>query len=132
MGSRVRVTAPQMSLERQVGQLLGLDSASLLLEGFDLGTVESPVRWVVPRGLLTELEVSHGVLRYADNGFLIGSAIGLGLGLASIRFGSACGDGWGDACALIVGGSTASFGFLGIVIGSVTRAERWISVSIAP
>jgi hypothetical protein len=128
------VTASQVSLEKQVGELLWLDADSLVLEGQRLGndaTGPSPVRWVVPIGLLSELEVSQGVHANPDGGFLLGSAIGFGLG--ALLFGPACFDKYyRDICFIGLTTTTAGFSLLGFVFGGLSRTERWIAAPVPP
>lgn len=137
-GSRVRVTAPEMALDRQHGRLLWLDADSLVLEsaGADLGARDAaPVRWVVPRDLLAEVENSQGRRGHPWKGLLIGTAVGLTVGLIETDFGKStvmC-SGSGDyrtLCAAVIGGFTVGGSVLGLVVGSLVRTERWSPVPL--
>ena len=129
-GDRIRVTAPPLLPQPQRGQLISLDGDSLVLEGTDLGQRGAePTRWIVPRDLLSQLEMSEGYRRYPARGFLIGAGVGLVGGLIAISSGdgSACrGSGnYGELCAIFVGMTTVGGGFLGLLVGAFVRTERW-------
>jgi len=135
-GTRVRVTAPALMLDRQRGQLVSLDRGSLVLEGSgsDLGSRSAaPRRWVIPRDAVAQLERSLGIRANTRKGLLIGAGVGLAAGLVVTRSGggSACrgsGD-YGEFCATIIGASTAGGALLGALVGAVARSERWQVVS---
>jgi hypothetical protein len=134
-GDRIRVTAPLLLSRPQRGQLISFDRDTLVLEGTDLGQRgAAPTRWIVPRDLLSQLEMSEGYRRYPARGFLIGAGVGLVGGLIAINSGngSACrgsGD-YGELCAYFVGASTVGGGLLGLLLGAAVRTERWTPVSL--
>ena len=139
-GARVRVTAPEAALNRQPGQLLWLDSDSLVFEGasLDLGARDpAPQRWVVPRDVITGLERSLGTRGHTARGLLIGTGLGLAIGLGVTDFGrssSICagsGD-YGVLCALTIVAPTAGGAVLGALLGSAARTERWEAVPPLP
>ncbi len=72
-GQRIRVTAPQLSLHRQPGQLQWLDRDSLVLAG-------GSQRWAVPRDLLTQVDLSRGHRGHLFAGLAVGAAVGFGVG----------------------------------------------------
>ena len=128
-GQRIRVTAPDVLAERQVGQLLWLDVDSLVLES---ASAAVPQRWVIPPESITQLEASQGRRGHAGKGFLIGAGVGLVGGLIGISGQGTCtGSGnYGEFCAIIVTGSTITGGLLGLLIGAATRSERWVSIPV--
>jgi hypothetical protein len=136
-GDRIRVTAPPLLSQPQRGRLISLDQDSLVLEGTGLDRGQrgaAPTRWIVPRELLSQLEMSQGYRRYPGRGFLIGAGVGLVGGLIAIGSGngSACrgsGD-YGEVCAYFVGASTAGGGLVGLLFGAVVRTERWTPLSL--
>jgi hypothetical protein len=134
-GDRIRVTAAPILPESQRGHFISLDGDSLVLEGagLDLGRAgAAPMRWAVPRDLVSQLERSEGYRGYAGRGFVIGAGVGLVGGLIAISSGngSACrgsGD-YGALCAFFVGISTVGGGALGLLVGALVRTERWTPV----
>jgi len=128
-GQRIRVTAPDVLAERQVGQLLWLDVDSLVL-----GSVSAPItqRWVIPPESITQLEASEGRHGHAGRGFFLGAGVGLVGGLIGISGQGTCtGSGnYGEMCAMIVTGSAITGGLLGLLIGAATRSERWVSIPV--
>lgn len=129
VGQRIRVTAPEVLLERRVGQLLWLDRDSLVLAGADAA---APERWVVPAEAITRLEVFDGRRAHAGRGFLIGAGTGLAVGLIGISGDGTCsGSGnYGELCAIVVTGTTLAGGVLGMLIGAVVRTDRWNSIPV--
>ena len=132
-GTRVRITAPTLMLDRQRGQLLSIDRDSLVLEGsgLDLGTSDAaPKVWIIPRDAVAELERSLGSRGNAGKGLLIGGGIGLLIGLGSTSLCQGSGD-YGTFCAMIIGASTGGGALLGALFGAAARSERWESVPAA-
>ena len=132
-GTRVRITAPTLMLDRQRGQLLSIDRDSLVLEGsgLDLGSSDAaPKVWIIPRDAVAELERSLGSRGNAGKGLLIGGGIGLLIGLGSTSLCQGSGD-YGTFCAMIIGASTAGGALLGALFGAAARSERWESVPAA-
>jgi hypothetical protein len=132
-GTRVRITAPALMLDRQRGQLLSIDRDSLVLEGsgLDLGSSDAaPKVWIIPRDAVAELERSLGSRGNAGKGLLIGGGIGLLIGLGSTSLCQGSGD-YGTFCAMIIGASTGGGALLGALFGAAARSERWESVPAA-
>jgi hypothetical protein len=132
-GTRVRITAPTLMLDRQRGQLLSIDRDSLVLEGsgLDLGSSDAaPKVWIIPRDAVAELERSLGSRGNAGKGLLIGGGIGLLIGLGSTSLCQGSGD-YGTFCAMIIGASTGGGALLGALFGAAARSERWESVPAA-
>lgn len=125
-GQRIRVTAPEVFMERQAGQLVWFDVDSLVLAS------TNAQRWVVPSLAITQLEASQGRRGHAGRGFLIGAGVGLVAGLIGISGEGTCtGSGnYGEFCAIIVTGSTLAGGFLGLLFGDIARTERWATIPL--
>ena len=125
-GQRIRVTAPQVPLDRQPGQLLWMRADSL---SFTADTRE----WAVPRSLVTRLEVSEGKRGHLLAGVIGGAVVGAIAGLIAIEGGSSSscsgsGDVYGDLCRGVVAGSVVLGAGLGAVVGALVRTERWKAV----
>lgn len=125
-GQRLRVTAPQLALQRQVGQLQWLDGDTLIL-------ATDVQRWVVPRGLLTQLESSRGRRGHPMLGLAVGAAVGFGVG--AILFppsSTACtGSGnYAENCRLYRAGIVLGGLGLGALAGALFRTERWVSLPV--
>jgi hypothetical protein len=90
-GSRVRLTAPSVSVERLVGTVVGLDEATLTLQR--QGAKDT---LQVPRGAITTLETSaHGSRK--GRGAAIGALAGLGAGVAlGLAIGEDCSEVLGE------------------------------------
>ena len=86
-GSRVRLTAPSVSVERLVGTVVGLDEATLTLQRQG---AEDTLQ--VPRGAITTFETSEHRSR-KGKGAAIGALVGLG---AAVALGLAVGENCGD------------------------------------
>jgi hypothetical protein len=122
-GDRLRVTAPAFSVAPTVGTLANLASDTLRLNSG---------RQVValPRGLVTELEVSrgHAYGHSAGLGFLIGAGTG---GVIGALAGASCSGEW--LCPGPAAGAAAFgvlFGAVGALIGLVAAPERWETVPL--
>jgi len=128
-GQRIRVTAPQLSLQRQAGQFHWLDRDSLVLAA-------GPQRWVVPRELLTELDSSRGRRGHFVTGLAVGAAVGLGvvaiLAADEANGGSGCsGSGnYAEVCAMAAAGIVVSGTGLGGIVGALIRTERWTALDL--
>jgi len=117
-GDRVRVTAPAYTVAPTVGTLANLASDSVRLNSGQQAVA-------LPRGLVTELEVSrgHAYGRSAGRGFLIGAAIGGFIGAVA---GASCSGEFlcpGPAAGAV--GVGAMFGAVGALIGLAAAPERW-------
>ena len=126
-GQRIRVTAPEVLTEREVGQLLWLDADSLVLEDADAPT---PRRWVIPPDALARVEVSQGRGGNGRLGLVIGAGVGLFAGVLGLGDGGACADDYWSLCAAVVTGTTLSGGLLGSVIGAAVRTEHWAAIPL--
>ncbi len=127
-GQRIRVTAPEVLTEREVGQLLWLDADSLVLE--DAGA-PAPRRWVIPPEALARIEVSQGRRGNGRRGLMIGAGVGFFAGFLGLGDRGACADDYSSFCAAIVTGSTLSGGLLGLVIGAALRTEHWAAIPLS-
>ena len=120
-GQRIRVTAPQLSLQRQPGQLLWLDQDSLVL-------VADLQRWVVPREMLTQLDSSRGYRSHLFAGLAVGAAVGFGVGAILFPPNSTGCTGSGDYaenCHLYRAGIAVGGVSLGALAGALISTERW-------
>jgi len=125
-GQRIRVTAPQVPLDRQEGRMLRLSPDTLALS---FETRE----WAVPRPLITRLEVSRGRKGHVLIGLLTGAAVGTIAGLIAIEGGSSSscsgsGDVYGQICGGVLAGSIVVGTGLGALVGALIRTERWAEV----
>ncbi len=138
-GTRVRVTAPEVELDLQPGQLLWLDPDSLVFEETraDAYNRRTSQRRVVPRDAITALERSLGRRGHTAKGLLIGTGLGLAIGLGVTDFGrssSIC-RGSGDysvPCALTIVAPTVGGAILGALLGRAMSTERWEAVLPSP
>jgi hypothetical protein len=125
-GQRIRVTAPEVPLVRQPGQLLSFDRQALTLAA-------DSQRWVVPRHLITELEASRGRKGHAVTGLLVGAGVGVVAGLIAIEGGSSnmcTGSGsYAKNCWAVMAGSVGIGALVGGVTGAFIRTERWAVVA---
>lgn len=120
-GQRIRVTAPQLQLGRQVGELLWLDRDSLLLGAKGL-------RWAVPPELVTQIDASRGQRRHVVVGLALGAAVGLGVGaiLLSPNSNRCTGSGnYGEFCLQMRAGILVGGAGLGALVGALIHTERW-------
>ncbi|HEX8694785.1 MAG TPA: hypothetical protein VF746_20330 [Longimicrobium sp.] len=126
-GTRVRVTAPALAIDRQAGRVASLSVDTLFLARGPERTLTA-----VPRGAITRLEVSRGrgergksALRMAGIGFLAGAAAGALFGLSCTD--PECNEGL-PAIGAAVG---AGFGAIaGGVIGAARGREAWEPVPL--
>ncbi len=77
-GDRVRVTAPDRSVQQVEGRLLGLQADTLAVQP----ATEGSPPLVIPLSSLTSLQVRRQVSRRAENGARYGALVGAGLGVA--------------------------------------------------
>ena len=78
-GDRVRVTAPDRSVQQVEGRLLGLQADTLAVQP----ATEGSPPLVIPLSSLTSLQVRRQVSRRAENGARYGALVGGGLGVVS-------------------------------------------------
>ncbi len=118
-GTRVRLTAPELSDQQLIGTLTALetDAVSLSLDGQTEPTT-------VPRTAITKWELSRGKKSNAGKGalwgLLIGAAVGAGLGAAMPDPDMGGDDAVFGAVALGVPGAG-----IGALIGYIHKTERW-------
>lgn len=139
-GARVRVTAPSISLEREIGTLGAVQGDTLFLEAGRFG--ESPT--AVPLSAVTRLEVSEGRKGNAGLGMRVGALAGFlaGVAVAASQIekrtcdleqeGLDClGPDFDDLGSDLAAGlgmtmlGTVGGGALGAIVGSAFRTERW-------
>ena len=124
-GQRVRVTAPNLGINKHTGVLAAVDSDTLLVD--TLRVALASVTWLeVSRGQKSAIGKGAGI------GFLVGAGLGAGVGFA---FGKALED--IDACdchpaMMVVGGlGVGALGALiGAGVGAATKSERWEEVPL--
>jgi hypothetical protein len=133
-GTRVRITAPDVSKKRAVGWVDHWTADSLLVRRdpgpWATGADAAPTTLSYPRSSITLLETSQGLkghaVRGAAFGFLVGSAAGLLVGSAAassgysdseIEIGIAAWAGTAVVCAI-----------LGGFLGASQKTERWKEV----
>jgi hypothetical protein len=121
-GQRIRVTAPDLHLDRQVGELLRLDRDSLVLGS-------NGQHWAVPPSLVSQVDVSGGQRGHEVTGLVIGAVAGLGMGFILFSPGSTgctgSGD-YGENCAYYRAASAVGGAGLGALIGALIHTERWV------
>jgi len=139
-GVRVRITVPEIELNKAEGTVLGTAGDVMVLEirrtrrGRSVGV--DTLR--IASGSVERLYVHRGMKSNAAQGFLYG---GLGLGLLSgAALGSACNDAssgfLAQDCSFGQGfgtGFVAGFfvgGILGAVFGAVAKSDRWEEVPL--
>ncbi len=125
-GERIRVTVPEVRLERLVGKLLRLDQDSLVVES-------KGRRWTLPRHGVTELETSGDRHRHTWRGALIGGLlVGGFVGQDMLRKPGQCqGSGpYGALCVAVLTGSFLAGAGVGASVGTVIRHDEWIPVSL--
>ena len=137
VGTRVRVTAPELDLERYDGILDAVRGDTLTV-----GTVHVPLTSV------TRLDVHRGRAgnwrKSAKIGALVGLPAGLALGVVVLKSFLRFGDGSecdGDPCWLLVPSGAVAGGLAGALVGGAVGAltDRWeevplerLSVSLTP
>ena len=126
-GMRVRVTAPELGLNKHEGTVGAVRGDTLFLAN------DSTVS--VPATSMTRLEVSRGTKSQVGKGALIGGAIGAALGIAVGVYGQGlCGFGEGENCWTAIplvglAGAVAGAG-VGALLGVASGpADRWMRVS---
>lgn len=125
-GERIRVTVPEVQLERLVGELLRLDQDCLVVES-------KGRRWTLPRHGVTELETLGGRHGHALRGALIGGLLAGGfVGQDMLRKPGQCeGSGpYGERCVAFLAGSFLAGAGLGALVGTAIRHDEWRPVSL--
>ena len=125
-GARVRVTAPDLGINKYTGVLEGVVGDTLAVDTLRL-----------PLASVTRFEVHSGRKSRVGRGALIGAAIGVGSGavLGAIVESESCGLFGGEPCpvegaakgAIILGGLGA---LVGTVVGALTKTDRWEAVPL--
>lgn len=127
-GARVRVTAPDLALEREVGEVWALTRDNLVITAEWGGSYRLPLR------LLERVEVSSGEKRSHRKGAVLGAVIGGVIGgIAGAASHEPCDpDTWcvdlGGAGMAASGGAVfggLAGGLAGALIGTAFREERW-------
>ena len=138
VGERVLITAPDLGLNRYLGVLMAMDSATLTVDTLEVALTA-----------MTRLEVSQGRTSGAGRGALTGGGIGLVTGaISGFLVGGLCYLGGGGAGARQCRAETTALGagvlgVLGAVIGAAigrgSESDRWeevpldqLSVSFVP
>ena len=119
VGTRVRVTAPQLGISRQVATLEAWRGDTLVLVADR--TINCPLVFV------RRLEVSRGPERSTGTSALVGLLVGGGLG-AGLGFVLCHAQPWGERCGEGAAVGAAAFGILGAGVGALSAAfsqERW-------
>jgi len=126
-GDRVRVTAPSLDLDKDVGTV-----ASLVADTFVVEMEDRADALDVPFSHVTRLEVHRGQKSRAGAGALIGAGAGAATGLTVALVSCA-----GDEChldgsdvtgavVLVLGAGSALAGAgLGALIGTAIKTDRW-------
>lgn len=136
-GARVRVTAPDLALEREVGEVAALTRDSLVITAEWGGSYRLPLR------LLERVEVSRGEKRSHQKGAVLGTVIGGVVGgIAAAASDEPCdpdtwcvnlgGAGMAAAGGAVLGGLAG--GLAGALIGTAFHEERWerATLRVAP
>jgi len=126
-GSRIRVTAPALGVDKLVGTSVEVDATRIRVQADDQAAAMT-----ISLTEVTRLEVSQGrksnALAGLGIGFLGGAAIG---GLVAMQFDEEGGDssqGQYFLFGAVVGG--AAFGAIGAGIGALVKTERWEEVPL--
>lgn len=122
LGSRIRVTAPTLGLQKSVGMFQGLIADSLRLDSL-----------VVPLRSISRLEFSRGQSTAIGQGAGMGAAGGLLLGVAIGA--SACEEGLlsEGGCVFLAGMGGAVGGMmLGAMMGALVKQEHWSTLRLEP
>ena len=130
-GSRIRVTAPALGVDKLVGTSVEADATRIRVQADDQA---SPM--TISLTDVTRLEVSQGQKSRVGRGALIGLGVGAGVGavLGFVLGSEACIDS-GSTCpgfgALVVGGGLGILGAgVGAGIGALIKSERWEEVPL--
>lgn len=123
LGSRIRVTAPALGLNKTVGRFQGLLADSLRLDST-----------VVPLRSISRLEVSRGRSSAWSKGLVMGLAGGA---LAGVALGaSACEEGFVFSAGSCVAAAGLGGGLAGMLVGGVVgafiRHEKWAPLHLQP
>lgn len=125
-GTRVRVTAPELGIEKQATTFQALRNDTLVVAADS--TMHCPV------ASITRLEVLGGRRRHTWLGAGIGAGVGLVAGAATGAIICADPDVWcsatGEAAALGAGIGVASGALLGAGVGALFKTDRWEEVPL--
>jgi hypothetical protein len=140
-GARVRVTAPDLGINKDTGVLEGVVGETLVVS-FELpptrteaATLGQPLR--IGLASVTNFEVHRGRKSRVGRSALIGTAVGVGGGalLGAAAFYGSCFFEGSDPCP--VGGALMGAGLLvlpgllvGTVVGVLTKTDRWEAVPL--
>jgi hypothetical protein len=121
-GSRIRLSAPTVAVERIEGTVIQMDQTSVSISAGDRASVS------VPRESITRLEVNTGRHRQTKAGALTGAVIGAALGAAHPCFAMVgCDEQNAGAAALIYGLTGAGYG---AIVGALIKVDRWTALPL--
>ena len=130
-GAQVRVTAPDVGINKQAGRLTAVRADTLIMDTLRVAVAS-----------VTKFEVHRGRKSNARKGALIGGGVrgagGLGLSILWVAggcewAGSYGGCETGEAAAAIAGTTAITFGVgagLGALIGAFIKSDRWEEVPL--
>ena len=125
-GQRVRVTAPELGVDRQVAEFEALDGGLLTLKA------DSTLQY--PLSAVTRLELYAGqrshFWRGVGTGFVGGYAVGFLTWVVAIGY---CYPGASTlSCAAVLGGGMGAIAgtFIGALVGLAVRTDKWEEVSL--
>ena len=126
VGSRVRVTAPELDLDKYDGTVAVVRSDTLTV-----GTVQ------VPLASVTRLDVHKGRKGNVGKGAIIGTLVGVPTGLAlGVFYQQACSNtsDIGETCLALIPIGAVAVGLAGALvggtIGSLIKTDRWEEVPL--
>ena len=118
VGSRVRVSAPEVGAQPLIGRVVGLEPHAVLVRAESSGTATR-----VALGLSTTIEVSGGRRSKAGRGAVVGAAVGAMPGLL-MTFGDYNTDPEYSPGAVAALGAAAGAA-VGAVVGWALKSEEW-------
>ena len=123
VGSRVRVSAPEVGPAPLIGSVVGLESHAVVVQD---GSSRTPTR--VPLGPTTTIEVSGGRRSKAGRGAVLGAAVGAMPGLL-MTFGDYNSDPEHSPGAVAAVGA-ATGAAVGAVVGWALKSEQWLPAGV--
>ena len=125
-GTRVRVWAPELGIEKQPGTFEALRGDTLVV------TVDSII--LCPMTLVTRLDAYDGRTGHARTGAFIGMGAGAVIGAVTAVI--ICENAWctvdGGVVMAGLGVGVLTGGLLGAGVGALIKTDRWVRVSVAP
>lgn len=126
VGTRVRVTAPDLDIDKYDGTVTAVRSDTLTV-----GTLQ------VPLASVTRLDVHQGRKGNVGKGAIIGTLVGVPTGLAlGILYQQACSDSieTGETCLALIPIGAVAVGLAGALvggtIGALIKTDRWEEVPL--